>query len=102
MFHLVKPLEIDDDPSLTLSDVDKKLTAARKELKAVQQNAAVTRDTHLEEIAKKRLKDRKGDLAAVIQNIKHCEEMKQAFQQMKPITKGMPGSVVSKLIMPNP
>eukprot|EP00957_Ditylum_brightwellii_P109935 8385589-Ditylum_brightwellii.AAC.1 len=102
MFHLAKPLEIDDDPSFTLSDVDEKLTAARKELEAVQQNAAATRDTHLEEMAKKRLKDRKGDLAAVIQNIKHCEEMKQAFQQMKPITKGMTGGVVSKLIVPNP
>eukprot|EP00957_Ditylum_brightwellii_P063202 4797513-Ditylum_brightwellii.AAC.1 len=101
MFHLAKPLEIDDDPSLILSDVNKKLSAARKELKAVHQNAAATRNTYLEEMAKKRIKDRKGDLAAVIQNVKHCEEMKHAFQQMKPITKGMTGSVVSKLIVPN-
>eukprot|EP00957_Ditylum_brightwellii_P059336 4504509-Ditylum_brightwellii.AAC.1 len=53
-------------------------------------------------MTKKCLKDRKGDLAAVIQNIKRCKEMKQAFQQMKPITKGFTGGVVSKLIVPNP
>eukprot|EP00957_Ditylum_brightwellii_P016604 1248190-Ditylum_brightwellii.AAC.1 len=49
-------------------------------------------------MAKCRLKDGKGDLAAVIQNIKHCEEMKQAFQQMKLITKGITGGVDSKLL----
>eukprot|EP00957_Ditylum_brightwellii_P133682 10192337-Ditylum_brightwellii.AAC.1 len=53
-------------------------------------------------MVKRRLKDGKGNLAAVIQNIKHFKEMKQAFQQMKPITKGMTGGVVSELIVPNP
>eukprot|EP00957_Ditylum_brightwellii_P022825 1721899-Ditylum_brightwellii.AAC.1 len=49
-----------------------------------------------------RLKDGKGDLVAVIQNIKHCDEMKQAFQQMKPITKGIMGGTASELLVPNP
>eukprot|EP00957_Ditylum_brightwellii_P171742 13074405-Ditylum_brightwellii.AAC.1 len=30
------------------------------------------------------------------------EEMKQAFQQMKPITKGVTGGVVRELLVPNP
>eukprot|EP00957_Ditylum_brightwellii_P022790 1718633-Ditylum_brightwellii.AAC.1 len=102
MFHFAKPLKIEDDPSFTLSDVDKKLTAARNELITVQKNAAATRDTHLEEITKRCLKDGKGDMAAVIQNIKHCKEIKKVFQQMKLITKGMTGDVVSELIVPNP
>eukprot|EP00957_Ditylum_brightwellii_P129317 9865187-Ditylum_brightwellii.AAC.2 len=53
-------------------------------------------------MAKRQQKNRKGDLAAVIQNIKHCEEMKQVFQQMKPITKGIMVGVVSEFFMPNP
>eukprot|EP00957_Ditylum_brightwellii_P005797 441966-Ditylum_brightwellii.AAC.1 len=48
------------------------------------------------------LKDGKGDLAPVIQNIQHCEEMKQVFQQIKPITKGITGIVISELQVPNP
>eukprot|EP00957_Ditylum_brightwellii_P016020 1207259-Ditylum_brightwellii.AAC.1 len=64
MFHLAKALDIEDDPSLTLPDVDKRLTEARKKLKLVQSNAAAFLDTHLEEMAKWRLKDGKGDLAA--------------------------------------
>eukprot|EP00957_Ditylum_brightwellii_P116972 8922101-Ditylum_brightwellii.AAC.1 len=71
-------------------------------LKLVQKNAAVARDTHLEDMAKRQLKDGKGDLAAVIQNIQYCEEMKQAFQQMKPIIKGITGGAVSELLAPNP
>eukprot|EP00957_Ditylum_brightwellii_P153213 11661213-Ditylum_brightwellii.AAC.1 len=52
-------------------------------------------------MVKRRLKDRKGDLAAVIKNIKHCEEMKQDLKQMKPITKGISGRVVKELLVPN-
>eukprot|EP00957_Ditylum_brightwellii_P171030 13019782-Ditylum_brightwellii.AAC.1 len=52
MFHLAKALDINDDPSLTLPEVDKRLTEARKTLKLVQCNAAAFRDTHLEEMAK--------------------------------------------------
>eukprot|EP00957_Ditylum_brightwellii_P059893 4547267-Ditylum_brightwellii.AAC.1 len=36
MYHLAKALEIGNDPSITLSDIDKKLTMARKVLKLVQ------------------------------------------------------------------
>eukprot|EP00957_Ditylum_brightwellii_P160923 12251830-Ditylum_brightwellii.AAC.1 len=98
MFHLAK----DDDPSLTLHEVDKLLTEARKTLKLVQRNDAAFWDTHLEKMAKRQLKDRKGNLAAVIQNIKHRKEMKEAFKQMKPITKGISGEVVKELLIPNP
>eukprot|EP00957_Ditylum_brightwellii_P097068 7391673-Ditylum_brightwellii.AAC.1 len=64
MFYLAKVLDIDDDPSLTLPEVDKQLTEARKTLKLVQRNTAAFQDTHLEEMAKRWLKDRKGNLAA--------------------------------------
>eukprot|EP00957_Ditylum_brightwellii_P024286 1832047-Ditylum_brightwellii.AAC.1 len=77
MFHLAKHLEITDYPSLPFLEVDKCLTGARKELGLVQHNATTLNDTNLEEMARKRLKDDKGDLATVIQNIKHCEKMKQ-------------------------
>eukprot|EP00957_Ditylum_brightwellii_P178009 13559151-Ditylum_brightwellii.AAC.1 len=40
MFHLAKHLEITDDPSLTRTEVDERLTNARKELRLVQLNAA--------------------------------------------------------------
>eukprot|EP00957_Ditylum_brightwellii_P016778 1262689-Ditylum_brightwellii.AAC.1 len=53
-------------------------------------------------MAKRWLKEGKGDLAAVIQNIQQCEEMTQVFQQMKPITKGIMGGVVSEFLVPNP
>eukprot|EP00957_Ditylum_brightwellii_P053253 4037967-Ditylum_brightwellii.AAC.1 len=52
MFHLAKALDINDDPSLTLPELDKWLTEARKTLKLVQRNAAAFQDTHLEEMAK--------------------------------------------------
>eukprot|EP00957_Ditylum_brightwellii_P194512 14815763-Ditylum_brightwellii.AAC.1 len=64
MLHLAKALDIDDDPSLTSPEVDKRLTEARKTLKLVQRNAVAFGDTHLEEMAKRWLKDGKRDLAA--------------------------------------
>eukprot|EP00957_Ditylum_brightwellii_P142885 10887455-Ditylum_brightwellii.AAC.1 len=48
------------------------------------------------------MKDGNGDIAAIIRNIKHCEELKQAFSHMKPITKGMTGGGVSEVHIPNP
>eukprot|EP00957_Ditylum_brightwellii_P201201 15324539-Ditylum_brightwellii.AAC.5 len=102
MLCLAELLEIKDDPSITLFKIDRYLTAARKALKLIEKNVAATRDTHLEELAKHWLKDGKGYLVAVIQNTQHCTEMKQAFQQMKPITKGITGGVVSELLIPNP
>eukprot|EP00957_Ditylum_brightwellii_P022341 1685857-Ditylum_brightwellii.AAC.1 len=38
------------------------------------------------------MKKGKGNLATIIKNIKHCKELKLAFQQMKPITKRETGS----------
>eukprot|EP00957_Ditylum_brightwellii_P052216 3959380-Ditylum_brightwellii.AAC.1 len=85
-----------------MSEIDKRLIEARKALKLVQENAAAARETYLEELARHQMKHRSGDLAVVIKNIKHCEEPKQAFQSMKPITKGITGGVVNELIVPNP
>eukprot|EP00957_Ditylum_brightwellii_P193186 14710093-Ditylum_brightwellii.AAC.2 len=78
------------------------LTEARKALKLVQKNAAAARDTHLEELAQHCLKHNNGDMAATIKNIQHYEELKQAFRNMKPITKGISGGVVNTLLVPNP
>eukprot|EP00957_Ditylum_brightwellii_P205899 15345912-Ditylum_brightwellii.AAC.1 len=95
-------LEVEDDDSLPMSEIDKKLTEARKALKVVQENAAAARDTHLEELSRQRMTHNSGNLAMVIKNMKHCEELKQAFQSMKYITKGITGGVVKELIVPNP
>eukprot|EP00957_Ditylum_brightwellii_P170874 13005711-Ditylum_brightwellii.AAC.1 len=64
LIHLAKLLEVEDDPTTTLEMVDRKLTEAKKQLKTVQDNAVAMRDTHLEEMAKMRLKNLDGDLAA--------------------------------------
>eukprot|EP00957_Ditylum_brightwellii_P066891 5076735-Ditylum_brightwellii.AAC.2 len=40
LFHLARVLEIEDDPSLTFDEIQSKLTAARKQPKEVQKNAA--------------------------------------------------------------
>eukprot|EP00957_Ditylum_brightwellii_P027988 2114456-Ditylum_brightwellii.AAC.1 len=49
-----------------------------------------------------RLKNSNKDLAVVVTNIKHCEEMKLAFKQMKLITKGTTGGVVREILVFNP
>eukprot|EP00957_Ditylum_brightwellii_P090662 6904945-Ditylum_brightwellii.AAC.1 len=85
-----------------MAEIDCNLSEARKHLKTVQKNAAAARDIHLEEIVAMRLKNSNGDLAAVVTNTKHCEEMKLAFKQMKPITKGPMGEVVREIHVPNP
>eukprot|EP00957_Ditylum_brightwellii_P055772 4226525-Ditylum_brightwellii.AAC.1 len=77
--QLATLLEIEDIPFLSPVEIAKNLTAAQKALRVVQQNEASIQDTHLEEMAKARLKNSKGDLTAVIKNIKHCEEMKLSF-----------------------
>jgi hypothetical protein len=100
--NLATNLGVEEEGTLCIADVDKRLTKARKDLKLVQKNAAATRDTHLEELARSRTEGKSGDIAMAIKNIKHCEELKQAFQTMKPITKGITGGVVSKILIPNP
>eukprot|EP00957_Ditylum_brightwellii_P112917 8610202-Ditylum_brightwellii.AAC.1 len=95
-------LDVEDDASLPMYEIDKRLTEARKALKVVQENAMAARDTHLEELARHRMSTNSGDIAAAIKNIKHCEELKQAFQNIKPIKKGRTGGMVNKLLVPNP
>eukprot|EP00957_Ditylum_brightwellii_P196968 15006192-Ditylum_brightwellii.AAC.1 len=95
-------LGVVDDASHTISEIDKNLTAARKALKLVQENAAVEMDTYLEAFIKQWLKNSSRDLAAMTRNINHCKELKQAFQNVRSLTKGITGRVVSKLLVPNP
>eukprot|EP00957_Ditylum_brightwellii_P072027 5474615-Ditylum_brightwellii.AAC.1 len=97
--QLAQVLEIDDSPTLQLSDIDRNLTVACKALKKVQQNAATIRDSHLEEMAKVCMKHSNDNLAAAIKNIKHCEEIKLSFHQMKHITKGVTDGVVKELLI---
>eukprot|EP00957_Ditylum_brightwellii_P203764 15336086-Ditylum_brightwellii.AAC.1 len=94
-------VDVENDASLTTLKIDQWLIEARKALKLVQKNAAAARDTHLKEIAWHRLKQNNGDMAAAIKNIQHCKELKQAFRNMKPITKGITGGVVNELLVPN-
>eukprot|EP00957_Ditylum_brightwellii_P209856 15363557-Ditylum_brightwellii.AAC.1 len=99
---LAKVLEMEEDTNLTLDKINGKLTHTRKNLKTIQKNAAAVQDTHLEEMAQMQLKKRKGNLAAIIKNIKHCEELKLVFQQMKLITKGKTGGTVQVILVLNP
>eukprot|EP00957_Ditylum_brightwellii_P098416 7498245-Ditylum_brightwellii.AAC.1 len=84
-------LGVEEEGNLSIAEIDKRLTMARKDLKLVQKNAAAARHTHLEEMARSRIKNLLGDIAAAIKNIKYCEDLKEAFQTMKPITKGITG-----------
>eukprot|EP00957_Ditylum_brightwellii_P012902 974918-Ditylum_brightwellii.AAC.1 len=88
---LSKVLEIEDDVQFVVDDLNKKMTAARKQPKLIQRNAAVARDTHLEELAQQ----------TTIKNIQHCEELKLAFTQMKPITKDETGGTVRDILALN-
>eukprot|EP00957_Ditylum_brightwellii_P070203 5333222-Ditylum_brightwellii.AAC.1 len=80
-----------------MADTDFNLMKARKNLKMLQKNAAAARDTHRKEMVALGLKNSNRDLAAVVTNIKHCEEMKMAFKQMKPITNETTGEVVREI-----
>eukprot|EP00957_Ditylum_brightwellii_P170655 12990084-Ditylum_brightwellii.AAC.1 len=62
LLALTTLLEVEDNDSLTISEIDQRLTGAQKALKRVQKNEAAARDTHLEELAQHRIKHRSGDL----------------------------------------
>eukprot|EP00957_Ditylum_brightwellii_P127881 9752237-Ditylum_brightwellii.AAC.1 len=94
-------LDIENDASPIMSEIDQRLTEARKTLKLVHKNAAVARDTHLEELAQHHFKQNNGYMAATIKHIQHCKELKQAFRNMTPIMKGITGGVVNELLIPN-
>eukprot|EP00957_Ditylum_brightwellii_P014756 1112647-Ditylum_brightwellii.AAC.1 len=49
-------------------------------------------------MTKMRMKDGKGELVATIKSIQHCKEMRVAFKQMKPITKGITGGNLKELL----
>eukprot|EP00957_Ditylum_brightwellii_P046976 3566144-Ditylum_brightwellii.AAC.1 len=72
-----------------------KLTAARKEFKNVQKNAAEIRDEYLEEATCLQTTHNNKDIATIIKNIQHKEEVKSSFRLMCPIAKGKVGGTVS-------
>eukprot|EP00957_Ditylum_brightwellii_P065428 4963315-Ditylum_brightwellii.AAC.1 len=41
------------------------------------------------------------DIATIIKNIRHHEEVKSSFRMMPPISKGQQGSTVSKILVPD-
>eukprot|EP00957_Ditylum_brightwellii_P130053 9919839-Ditylum_brightwellii.AAC.1 len=59
-------LDVEDDASPPMSEIDKRLTKARKAQKVVQEIATAARDTHLKELARCRINTNSGDVAAAI------------------------------------
>eukprot|EP00957_Ditylum_brightwellii_P140740 10721374-Ditylum_brightwellii.AAC.1 len=41
------------------------------------------------------------DIATIIKNIQHQEEVKSSFRMMRPISKGQQGSAVSSILVPD-
>eukprot|EP00957_Ditylum_brightwellii_P067930 5157287-Ditylum_brightwellii.AAC.1 len=41
------------------------------------------------------------DIATIIKNIRHREEVKSSFRMMRPISKGQQGNAVSKILVPD-
>eukprot|EP00957_Ditylum_brightwellii_P028540 2155699-Ditylum_brightwellii.AAC.1 len=40
------------------------------------------------------------DIATIVKNIRHCEEVKHSFQLLHPISKGTQGGAVSSILVP--
>eukprot|EP00957_Ditylum_brightwellii_P185298 14110042-Ditylum_brightwellii.AAC.1 len=102
--HLVQLGKDLDIPFKVLPEniIMSKLTAARKEFWKVQKNAAEIYDEYLEEMACLQIKPRNTDIATIIKNIRHREEVTSSFRLMKPIAKGETGGTVSYIKEPIP
>jgi hypothetical protein len=87
---------------LSLPSISKRLTKARKNLSQVQKNAADIRDEMLEEMALQQTTNNNSEVATIIKNIRHREEVKTSFRIMKPIAKGSTGGTVSYIKEPIP
>eukprot|EP00957_Ditylum_brightwellii_P096305 7334903-Ditylum_brightwellii.AAC.1 len=66
-----------------------------------QQQAAQLRDKYLEEMATLMTTQKNTDIATIIKNIWHCEEIKHSFKISRPISKGAQGGAVSTILVPN-
>eukprot|EP00957_Ditylum_brightwellii_P140479 10703101-Ditylum_brightwellii.AAC.1 len=80
----------------------KNITAARKQLRQIQHNAAEIRDAMLEEMAHDHITSDTADIATIVKNIRHREEVKTAFRLMCPIAKDKTGGTVSYIKAPIP
>eukprot|EP00957_Ditylum_brightwellii_P112717 8592373-Ditylum_brightwellii.AAC.1 len=90
-----------DFETLPLEKVCSNLTRAQKELKTAQQNAEALQDEYLEEMAQFQIMHNNTDIAPIIKNMHHHEEVKQLFNIMRPISKGQQGGAVSYDLAPD-
>eukprot|EP00957_Ditylum_brightwellii_P110267 8410140-Ditylum_brightwellii.AAC.1 len=84
---------------MSVPNIYSKLTTARKALHKAQQNAAALRNNYLEEMAQMQVENKKTDIATIIKNIRHCEEVKSSFRILRSISKGQQGSTVSHILV---
>eukprot|EP00957_Ditylum_brightwellii_P054180 4103673-Ditylum_brightwellii.AAC.1 len=91
LLSLGHSLNIDWEP-MSLPTICSKLTTARKALHKAQQNAAALCDSYLEEMTQLQVESNKTDIATIIKNIRHHEEVKSSFQFLRSISKGQQGS----------
>eukprot|EP00957_Ditylum_brightwellii_P182176 13879655-Ditylum_brightwellii.AAC.1 len=85
---------------LTTAAISSQLTKARSSLKTAQSNAAQLCDDYLEEMVTQMTAESNIDIATIIKNIRHCEEIKQSFKLLRPISKGNQGGAVSTILVP--
>eukprot|EP00957_Ditylum_brightwellii_P107000 8164224-Ditylum_brightwellii.AAC.1 len=76
---------------MSLPTICSKLTTVRKALHKAQQNAAALRDDYLEEMAQMQVENNKTDIATIIKNIRHREEVKSSLRILRSISKGQQG-----------
>ena len=85
--------------SMSLPTICSRLTTARKTLHKAQQNAATLRNNYLEKMAQMQAKNNNTDIATIIKNIRHCEEVKNSFRILRSISKGQQGGEVSHILV---
>eukprot|EP00957_Ditylum_brightwellii_P000692 54421-Ditylum_brightwellii.AAC.1 len=98
LLSLGQSLNIDWTP-MSVPNICSKLTTARKSLHKAQPNAAALCDEYLEEMAQIQVKNNKTNIATIIKNIRHEEEVKSSFKILRSISKGQQGGAVSHILM---
>eukprot|EP00957_Ditylum_brightwellii_P165394 12592861-Ditylum_brightwellii.AAC.1 len=87
---------------LSIDKIQSNLTTAWKNLKQAQKQAAELQDEYLEEMAHLQITHNNTNIATIIKNIRHREEVKSSFKIIRPIAKGKEGGAVSYIKVPEP
>eukprot|EP00957_Ditylum_brightwellii_P097330 7413185-Ditylum_brightwellii.AAC.1 len=77
---------------MSVDNIYSKLTCLRKDMEKAQKQAAELHDEYSEEMATLQVTHNNTDLATIIKNIRHREEVKYLFKTIHLIAKGEEGA----------